>query len=92
MFPKVGDVVRLNPDFLKMWFRRGNKYLKEEVWKERLTITEVKETIKDFDFIIRFKSKDKKPYRLYILSNGELSVSTWRKEHYENIQVFIPTN
>lgn len=45
MIPKVGDVVRLNHDFLEIWFKRGNtSFEKEEVWNKRFAITGVKKS------------------------------------------------
>lgn len=86
MFPKVGDVVRLNPNFLKAMINRGSEYFKKEKWEGNLKIIEIQE--KQEKFIVIFESKD---YRnsLYITSNGELS--TWCEE-LKGVQVFIPAN
>lgn len=89
MVPKVGDVVRLNHDFLKVWFKRKNGYFGEEIWKEKFTVTKVKDLYDD-EFLICFESKDF-DYSLYILSNGESNLSDYNEE-YKGVQVFIQAN
>lgn len=89
MFPKVGDIVKLNPDFLKVWFRRGNRYFEKDIWEERLTVTEVQD-LEKHNFLILFESKNY-DYYLLILSNGESGLSDPFYE-YKGIQVFIPAN
>lgn len=86
MIPKVGDIVKLNHDFLKVWFKGGNEYFEKEVWEENLTITGIENSIDEI--FVKFKSKDYK-YGLYISFNGEFP--TCSKE-YKGIQVFIPAN
>lgn len=69
MIPRVGDIVKLNPDFLKIWFKK-NKYFRKEVWRENFRVIEI-EDLKD-EFRITFKSKYYH-YGLFILPNGEFS-------------------
>lgn len=83
MIPKAGDIVKLNPDFLRVWFDRGNVYFGEEVLEENLTILRIEKFL-EHSIRINFKSKYFK-YCLDILPNGELS----SYKDYKGIQVFI---
>lgn len=95
MFPKVGDVVKLNPNFSKL-VNRG-KYFKKEDLNKKFTVTKIEKTkienlLNDKSiFKIYFESKYFK-YGLFILSNGELYVSPLFHESYKGMQVFIPAN
>lgn len=88
MMPKVGDIVKLNPDFLKIWFKRGRTYLGEEVWKEKFKVIEIKDL--EYESGIFFEYKDHK-YNLYILPNGELNLLSFTEE-FKGIKVFISVN
>lgn len=86
MLLKVGDTVRLNPDFLEIWFNEGNtSFKKKDVCNKKFSVTKI-EYLENNEFRIYFKHNKEKLHNLNILSNGEFN----KTNEYKGIQVFIP--
>lgn len=69
MILKVGDTVRLNPDFLEVWFNEGNtSFEKREVCNKKFSVINI-EYLENNEFRIYFKYNKERLHNLSILSN-----------------------
>jgi len=86
MVPKIGDVVSLNPKFLKVWFDGGNGYLQND--DSTYLIMEIATyTFPEIRYKVLFVNKHGR-YSLDISTSGEFNISE-RFPAYKGIQVFI---